>query len=339
MDSLTQIVLGASVGEAVCGRKIGNKALLWGAIAGTIPDLDVIANNFLDVVGQLSFHRSITHSFLFAIFAAPLFGWLLHKIYPKSQATFRDWSWLFFWGFVTHSLLDCFTTWGTQLFYPFSREGIAFYTVFVVDPFYTLPFLILVISVLFFKRSHPKRSFLNWTGIALSSGYLLFAVVSKQMANRVFEKNLSEQGIAYSDYISKPTPLNALLWAITVETQEGYYTGFYSLLDANDQVKFTFSPKNHQLLQPYLGNPKVQRLLEVTKGYYTVQEAPEGYYINDLRFGKFNGWQGSEDGHFVFVYHLIDKENELRFEQKEYKFRPDGEYLLAFFNRIMGEKG
>ena len=42
MDSLTQIVLGAAVGEATLGRKVGNKALLWGAIAGTIPDLDVV---------------------------------------------------------------------------------------------------------------------------------------------------------------------------------------------------------------------------------------------------------------------------------------------------------
>ena len=38
MDSLTQIVLGASVAEATLGKKIGNKAILYGAIAGTIPD-------------------------------------------------------------------------------------------------------------------------------------------------------------------------------------------------------------------------------------------------------------------------------------------------------------
>ena len=38
MDSVTQIVLGAAVGELVLGRKVGNKAILWGAIAGTIPD-------------------------------------------------------------------------------------------------------------------------------------------------------------------------------------------------------------------------------------------------------------------------------------------------------------
>ena len=43
MDSVTQIVLGAAVGQAVLGSKVGNKALLYGAVAGTIPDLDVIS--------------------------------------------------------------------------------------------------------------------------------------------------------------------------------------------------------------------------------------------------------------------------------------------------------
>ena len=42
MDSLTQVVLGAAVGEAALGKKIGNRAIVWGGIAGTIPDLDVL---------------------------------------------------------------------------------------------------------------------------------------------------------------------------------------------------------------------------------------------------------------------------------------------------------
>jgi len=41
MDSLTQIVLGATCGEIVLGKNIGNKALLFGVIGGAIPDLDV----------------------------------------------------------------------------------------------------------------------------------------------------------------------------------------------------------------------------------------------------------------------------------------------------------
>ena len=64
MDSLTQIVLGAAVGEAVLGRKIGNKAILWGAIAGTIPDLDVLSKLFVDDVTANEWHRGFSHSIL-----------------------------------------------------------------------------------------------------------------------------------------------------------------------------------------------------------------------------------------------------------------------------------
>ena len=64
MDSLTQIVLGAAVAEASLGKKIGNRAMVWGAIAGTLPDLDVIANGFMSPVDALAFHRGPTHSAL-----------------------------------------------------------------------------------------------------------------------------------------------------------------------------------------------------------------------------------------------------------------------------------
>ncbi|MBK7944863.1 MAG: metal-dependent hydrolase [Flavobacteriales bacterium] len=72
MDSLTQIVLGAAVGEVVLGRKVGNKAILWGAIAGTIPDLDVLARSLFDPLRANEIHRGITHSILFSAAMAPV---------------------------------------------------------------------------------------------------------------------------------------------------------------------------------------------------------------------------------------------------------------------------
>ena len=81
MDSLTQIVLGAACGEVCLGKKIGNRAMLWGGIGGTIPDLDIIGNLFLDEAAALAFHRGISHSITFAILGAFLFGWLVHKFY------------------------------------------------------------------------------------------------------------------------------------------------------------------------------------------------------------------------------------------------------------------
>src|SRR5690606_37390634 len=112
MDSLTQMVLGAAVGETVLGRKVGNKAMLYGAIAGTIPDLDTLAAHFVDTVSALEIHRGFTHSLFFSLVFAPLFGGLIAKIERGSPASRGDWTRLMFWGLVTHPLLDAFTTWG-----------------------------------------------------------------------------------------------------------------------------------------------------------------------------------------------------------------------------------
>jgi inner membrane protein len=137
MDSLTQIILGAAVGEAVLGRKIGNKAMLYGAIAGTIPDLDIISSYFTDTVTALEIHRGFTHSVFFSALFAPIFGWLVSN-YEKYK-NFKNWTWLFFWCLITHPILDAHTTWGTQLFWPLDSR-LAFRTIFVIDPFYTVPF-------------------------------------------------------------------------------------------------------------------------------------------------------------------------------------------------------
>jgi inner membrane protein len=75
MDSLTQIILGAACGEVVAGKKLGNRAMLWGAVGGTIPDLDVIASAFCDEITATSFHRGFMHSFLFAA----LMPWILAR--------------------------------------------------------------------------------------------------------------------------------------------------------------------------------------------------------------------------------------------------------------------
>lgn len=83
MDSFTQIALGAAVGEAVMGKKIGNRAMIWGAIGGTIPDLDIVANLVTDEITALAFHRGISHSFLFAATFPIALGWLVHRLYSS----------------------------------------------------------------------------------------------------------------------------------------------------------------------------------------------------------------------------------------------------------------
>lgn len=105
MDSLTQIVLGAACGEAVAGRKLGNRAMLWGAIGGTIPDLDVMAELFTNRMEAMAFHRGFMHSMLFAVMLPWLLGWLAMRFYSHGVYRLRGYKlgamliWLiFFFG-------------------------------------------------------------------------------------------------------------------------------------------------------------------------------------------------------------------------------------------------
>lgn len=326
------------MGEAVAGKQLGNRALLWGAIAGTIPDLDVLANPFLDTVGELTFHRSLTHSLLFAVLASPLFASLLHRW--VGRASWWQWFWLFFLGFFTHALLDSFTTWGTQLFWPFSRYGVAFYNIFVIDPLYTLPFLILLIIAAFYPKESSRRRSLLWWSLGISTGYLALSLVFQQVAESVFRKELEARGVRVERIITKATPFNILFWSGTAEAEEGIYNGFYSILDDTEEVDFTFLPKQQELLQPYLADEELQKLLYITKGYYRVEQDTTGQaalLISDLRFGQFNGWQDG-NGQFVFVYTLEPTENGLAIGQRKFNWRPDKQYLQAYLKRILGRE-
>lgn len=146
MDSLTQIVLGAACGEIALGKKIGNKALLFGAIGGTIPDLDVFIGRWLfqNEIDAMAFHRGFMHSMIFAILASVILGYLVYWLYNTGKrtgiTTRKDWIFLFFLSIFTHPLLDSFTPYGTQLFLPFSNYRVAINNISVVDPIYTLPF-------------------------------------------------------------------------------------------------------------------------------------------------------------------------------------------------------
>lgn len=337
MDSVSQLVLGAAVGEAVLGKKAGNKALLWGAVAGTIPDLDVLPGLFMDTVSRVEFHRGMTHSVLFFVLMSPVFGWLVHRLHRRDGVSWLAWTNLFFWGLFTHALLDCFTTWGTQLFWPFSRYPVAFKSIFVVDPLYTLPLLVCVIWVVFLPGGDRLRQRVNTIGLVVSSCYLLLTLVNKYQMNRYFEQFLNQRGIEYVRYETKPAPLNNLLWTVTVEVPKGYFIGYHCFLDRKPPQPWLFFPKNADLLGPYLHDERLRRLLAVTEGYYTVEPAERGVYLNDLRFGKADGWQRAE-GPFVFSYHIAYKPNpgELEIDRRPFSFPIDKNVLRQYWQRIKG---
>ncbi|WP_339655174.1 metal-dependent hydrolase [uncultured Maribacter sp.] len=332
MDSLTQIVLGAAVGEAVLGRKVGNKAMLFGAIAGTIPDLDVLTRYIMDTVTATEWHRGFSHSIFFSILFAPVFGWLVWKLNSKEDASWKDWSWLMFWGLFTHPVLDAFTTWGTQLFWPF-KTRLAFQSVFVIDPLYTVPFIILLILAFFQKRTSLKRARFIKLGLLISSSYLLLTVVLKGIAFGKFEKALEVQGIAYNQMNTRPAPLNTILWMANIETEEAYLMGDYSFFDSKS-IAFKSYPKNHELLGSLKSHDKIKRLIQITEGWYTISEKNGQLYFNDLRFGLIS--MDKTDTQFAFSYKLVPNGEDLIVEDMP-KFKQDAKRLMAsLWLRIWG---
>lgn len=331
MDSLTQIVLGAAVGEAVLGKKIGNKAMLYGAIAGTIPDLDVFVNSFTDTVSTLEIHRGVTHSILFSIFFAPIFGWLVSRFERYKIVT--DWSWLFFWCLLTHPLLDAFTTWGTQLFWPLNIR-VAFKTIFVIDPLYTVPFMVFLILAMFQNRTSKKRRFYNNMGLVFSTGYLAITLLLKWYTYTKFEEALKEQDIAYTQIDTRPSPMNTILWSANVATEDAFLIGSYSLFDSQPIV-FNSYPKNHELIADFADHDKMRRMISISKQWYLITKKNDALYFNDLRFGLLSMEPDAQD--FVFQYKVETNTNgELYFTETE-KDRGDAEKLLKqLWERIKG---
>lgn len=335
MDSLTQITLGAAVGEAILGKRVGNKAAFWGAVCGTIPDLDVMLNPLFSEATQLAIHRGFSHSILFSIIAAPVLGLLFSKFHRKDNVSWKSWSLLAFLSLFTHPILDSFTNYGTQLFNPFSDYQVAFNTIFVIDPLYTLPFLVLLIITLFQKRNSKNRKIFRYLGLGISSLYLAFTVINKLYINSVFENQAELQGIKFEKYMTAPTPFNNILWRGLFKTKYGYYEGFYSLFDQTDEIKFNFIQINDEPIKEIEHTYAIQKLLWFSGKYFTITERENSYFFNDLRFGSLNGWvESSED--YVFSFRIINDNGEIKINREFPNFEIDGEILSIFWDRIKG---
>tara|TARA_R110002012_G_scaffold45474_4_gene120866 strand:- start:1362 stop:2402 length:1041 start_codon:yes stop_codon:yes gene_type:complete len=284
MDSLTQVALGSAVGYAVLGNKIGRKAVLWGAILGTLPDLDV----FLPYGGSVeafTYHRSFSHSLLIHLLISPLIVWLILKIHTGMKTYKVRWFWLVFLSLSTHAILDSLTVYGTQLLWPFTEYPFAVSSVFIIDPAYTLPLLIGVICTLIPKIQAATAYRINAAALVLSSLYLFCALILKVNIDEKVKTALNNRQIPVNAYISTPAPLTTLLWRIVVMSDGQYYEGYASVFDAPSDVTLTPYQTTPSLLNNISDEWAIKRLQWFTKGFYSVRQQQSSIVLSDLRMG------------------------------------------------------
>ncbi|MCU4188703.1 metal-dependent hydrolase [Flavobacterium sp. HXWNR29] len=331
MDSLTQIVLGIATAELVAGKKLQNKTFLYGAVLGTIPDLDILVGKFLSDVEGVAIHRGLSHSLLFFMFLSPVLGWLISKI-EKEKISFKSASLLAFWCLVTHVILDLFTSWGTQILWPLDYR-FALKTIFVIDPLYTIPLLISLIFVWRDKEFLVRRKYLI-RGLVMSSSYLLLTCLLKLFAMHQFENALENQKLNYQELIVKPTAFNCILWNANIATSKGYYLADYSLFDSQP-IRFTFYSKNRKLEEKLVNSYDFQSLKKISEGWYLVTEKNHRLYFNDLRFGLLN--DSPENPQFAFSYRMIPMSDGIYWAEEVPKAKRDGKALLEkIFTRLKG---
>jgi len=348
MDSLRQIVLGASVAEATLGKKIGNKAIVLGAIAGTIPDLDIVTRFFVDDLTASVMHRGFSHSLIFPFVAAPILAWILKKIYSNySDVSFNDWLKMFFLAIITHPLLDAQTTWGTQLFWPFEWR-VAVENIFIIDPIYTLPFLTFLILTAFQDKISKRRKLYNSLGLIISSAYLLITLSFKGVAHYNIAKGLEENNIEYKDINTRATYFNSILWSSQIELEDSYIFTYYSLFDKSKPIFTKKFPKNHNILQPFINEKKIQQLIILSNGHYLMTNENNELIFWNLKLGL----KGFDENASPYIWSYVIKNNngEIFFDEKNEKmdalkiqerrsFRNNRNYskeFSAFYERLKG---
>lgn len=286
MDSITQAVLGASMGELVLGRKLGWRGAAWGALLGTLPDLDVIFRPFLNDVEGMYWHRGLSHSLLFVVLATVLIGWLLGRRegWQRHGVTVRRAMVFVFLAYSTHVMIDCFTTYGTSVWAPFSPKREWWNLLFIIDPVFTLSLIGgLLASVIFLRKRPARRAWGNIVGLGLACAYVGFAIVMKTQADAAFKEAVGDRATVVA---TSPTPLNAVLWRGLVEDETFYYIGYWSPFDSDGEIQFDRIEKQQDLVDPFSGTPELEALKWFSRDVYVAAQAGEDVVFTDMRFGE-----------------------------------------------------
>ncbi len=285
MDSFTHLFYGGAIAAAIAPRAHRRAALLAGMALNTLPDLDVLPLALCDdPVVRLTWHRAATHSWLVLPFVAwALWAWF-RRCGGRVAAEPARWFAVILVTLLSHPLLDAFTVYGTQLFWPLPMRPLMWSSLFIIDPLFLLPWLAAFV-VAWFARERIGRHALT-AGIALGVGYLGWSWIAKSMVEREADRALAAMGLADAPRFSVPTPLNTLLWRVVAMTPGGYVEGFRSVVADHGAMTFRGYPSNTEALARARDIPAVRELTWFNHGFERGQVVDGVLVLSDLRMGS-----------------------------------------------------
>jgi inner membrane protein len=335
MDSLTHIALGACIGEAFFEKGFGKKAMLWGALAQSIPDIDFISVFWLTTPESLLAHRGFTHSILFALLIIPVFALTAEKIHRPHNIPFKKWVLFFSTEVFIHLFIDAFNNYGIGWFEPFSHVRYSFNAIYVADPFFSLCPGVAVVMLVFLNPFHFKRKFWWKFGVIIPFFYLGYCTINKIKINGEVKRIFIAQSIPHKRYFTTPAPLQNWLWYVVAGNDNGYYVGFRSLFDNKREMDFQYFPRNDSLLRTVADHEGLQKLIRFSQQFYTVEKYTDTLVFNDLRFGQVIGWQNPKE-QFVFHYFLQHPEDNTLVVQRGRFAKWDWKVVKSLWEKVKG---
>ena len=216
MDPISQAALGALAPQALLRAPTSTKRHLLrvgciGALAGMAPDLDVLIRSSSDPLLQLEFHRQFTHSLVFIPIGAALCASVFWLFLRQHMGFLSIWL-VACLGYGTHGLLDACTTYGTLLLWPFSNTRIAWNTISVIDPLFTLPTIACVVMA-----GIKQSRLFALLGVAWVAAYLTLGALQETRAIKQGAVLANHRGHGPTNISAKPSFGNLLLWKTVYE--------------------------------------------------------------------------------------------------------------------------
>ena len=217
MDPVSQGAVGAVFAQSAAKKE--NIILIGfiGFLAGLAPDLDVLIRSEDDPILFLEYHRQFSHS-LFFIPIGSFFVALFIFPFVRSLISLRMVYIASFLGYATHGLLDACTSYGTQLFWPFSDQRVTWNNISIVDPIFTVPIVILL-AIAITKR---KRIFsfiaIGWITFYLSLGFIQYERTLSAAMDLANSRGHNAERMTL-----KPSFGNLILWKSIYQHEETYY--------------------------------------------------------------------------------------------------------------------
>ncbi len=286
MDSLTHLFVGGVIAAAIAPKQHRRAALLAGMALNTLPDLDVLPLMLSDdPVLRMTWHRGATHSWL----VLPLLAWAIWWFFKRRGGRVaqdpRRWWWAIFACLMAHPLLDSFTVYGTQLLWPLPLPPMMWSSLFIIDPLFTLPWL-LAFVVAWFARERPLAQRALVAGIVLGVGYVGWSLLAKALVEREAGRALATMGLADAPRFSVPQPFNTLLWRVVAMTPDGFVEGERSLVADRGPMRFHAYRSDVAALDAAQGIPAVARILWFNHHFAKTAVRDGTLVLSDLRMGS-----------------------------------------------------